>query len=155
MATIQGTTLHKCIKLMFKTCTPGFAAVLNYSPILCISRAFYFLEDSKTACQPHTAHRVAGFPAGLKRNQPTEGFTLPHCIGHSFGAELALSFPLKIRKHSFYPHKTILRKKILRIFWLLLNLMCPLWPFHFNSSTRVFLWTLHVQHTIFYFEPWI
>lgn len=84
MAKTQGRTLHRCVKLLFKTCTPGFAIVLNYGPVFCISKAFYFLEVSKTACQPHAACRVGR--AGLKGNQPTESCTLPHCIGHSFGA---------------------------------------------------------------------
>lgn len=67
MAKIQGTTLHKCVKLMFKTCTPGFAVVLNYGLILCISIAFYFLEVSKTACQPHAACRVGRVSSWAKK----------------------------------------------------------------------------------------
>lgn len=67
MAKTQGTTLHRCVKLLFKTCTPGFAIVVNYGPIFCISKAFYFLEVSKTACQPHAVCRVGRVSSWAKR----------------------------------------------------------------------------------------
>lgn len=67
MAKIQGTTLHKHIKVMFKTCTLGFAVVQNYSLLFCISIALYFLEVSKTACQLHAACRGGRVSSWAKR----------------------------------------------------------------------------------------